>query len=175
MRTGMGKYLRKTTKKQNIPMHVAAVLLCLALFSAYIVSGVCASYATTGQAGGQARVAKFSVTGDGVLSQPIEAALYPGASQKASLNIYNNSEVSVEYTVTATNMTKNLPLCLSISKTGEAPVADGDSVTVSAAHLPGSYTDQYTLSIDWKADQTDPDWMGMVDYIMVTVTAVQID
>ncbi len=172
----MGKYLFKSQK--NIPMRIAAVLLCLTLFSTYLVTGLFARYTTSAQGSDHARVAKFSIQGSGALSRSIEASLFPGESQTATLIIENNSEVAVEYTVAVTNVTNNLPLSFRMVKEGASPTVDTNGTTFTARQIPGSHTDKYTLYIDWKADNDgnrDPDWMGKVDYITVTLTAVQID
>ncbi len=177
MRNGMGKLLHLLKTNKNIPIYAAAVLLYMTMISSYCISGVYASYATSEVLGDNARVAKFSVKGDGILSQPVEAELVPGTKETASLNIYNNSEVTVEYTISVSNETGNLPLELRMTKEGDpTPIQVGTgSVTLTAQQLPGEHVDRYGLDIEWKAEDDDPEWMGKVDYIAVTVTAVQVD
>ncbi len=171
----MGKYLRKHKTKVNIPIRVAAVLLCLTLFSTYLVTGLLARYATSAQSSDHARVAKFSIQGSGKLTESIEASIVPGIPIDVALIIENNSEVAVEYTVTVTNETNNLPLRFRMEKAGTSPTVNSSGSTFTSQQLPGSHTDQYTLFIDWEAADNDPALMGMVDYITVTVTAAQID
>lgn len=179
----MGNWIRKYSAKVNIPLCAAAVLLCLTLVSAYSVTGLYARYTTSAQSSSQARVAKFSITGAGALSQPIEAKLVPGGSQTVELIIKNDSEVAVAYTVTVANKTKNLPLTFQLEAGGASPTAletqaNEDGVTFTAQQLPGSHIDKYQLTIQWPAngdEDYDPARMGMVDYIAVTVTAAQID
>lgn len=171
----MGKYFHKNKTKMNISIRVAAVLLCLTLVSACLVSGLFARYATSGQSSDNARVAKFSVEGSGTFSQPIEANLVPGESKSADVIIENNSEVAVEYTITVTNVTNNLPLNLRMEKDGVSHDAQGNSITHTEQQLPGSHTDEYKLHIAWPKGDNDPAKMGMVDYITVTVTAAQTD
>lgn len=128
-------------------------------------------------------MAKFSITGAGALSQPIAAELVPGGSQEIKLSIKNDSEVAVAYTVTVTNVTKNLPLTFNLVAGNASPAAletqaNEDGATFTAQQLPGSHTDEYLLTISWPTD-ADADsslaMMGMVDHITVTVTAAQID
>lgn len=171
----MGKHRHKNKRKRNIPIFAAAVLLCLMLFSTYFVTGLFARYTTSAENGDSARVAKFSVEGGGIFSEPIVADLVPGESQTASIVIYNNSEVAVEYTVAVTNVTNNLPLSLRMEKDGADPAVQTGDVAFTVQHIPGKHTDQYTLYIDWTEQDGDLDRMGMVDYITVTVTAAQID
>ncbi len=172
----MGKCKNKT--QMNIPIRVAAVLLCLTLFSTYLVSGLFARYATSTQGSDHARVARFSIQGSGELSQSIEASLCPGGSKTAALILENKSEVAVEYTITVTNVTNNLPLSFRMEKEGSSPALETNGTTFTAQQIPGSHTDRYTLYIDWEVkteEDRDPAWMGKVDYIKVTVTAAQID
>lgn len=171
----MGKDLQKKQTKRNIPIRVATILLCLTVFSTYFVSGIYARYSTNGQNTLSARVAKFSVEGSGTLMQPIEVNVAPGEAEATTLNIYNNSEVAVEYTVTITNVTKNLPLHFRMEKAGGSTDASEDGITLTGQQLAIGHTDQYTLYIEWKEEDNNPAQMGMVDYITVTITAVQID
>ncbi len=171
----MGKYLHKSKPKGNILNRVAAVLFCLTLFLTYLVTGLYARYTTSGRSGDNARVAKFSIEGEEMLSQTIEADLIPGESKTANLVIHNESEVAVEYTIDVTNVTINLPLSLRMEKTGSSPTVATNGTTFTAQWLPGSHRDKYELRIDWDKEKTDSDWMGKVDYITVTVTAKQID
>ncbi len=173
----MGKYLRKSKTNMNIPIRMAAVLLCLTLLSTYMVTGLLARYATSAQGSDHARVAKFSIQANGQLMQSVEAKIIPGTPEAVPLIIENNSEVAVEYTVTVTNETKNLPLSFRWEQAEDAPamVMAEDGMTFTAQQLPGGHSDQYTLYIKWPADQNDPALMGMVDHITVTVTAAQID
>lgn len=173
----MGKHLHKRKAKKNIPIRVAAVLVYLVLVTNYFVTGTFARYSTSETGGDSARVAKFSVRGDGILQQPIEANLAPGEKAKnTTLNIYNDSEVAVEYTVTVTNETKNLPLNFYIA-TGESNVEPNSngSIVIKNQPLPCGKNDQYNLIIGWKEGESNPAVMGMVDHIVVTVTAVQVD
>jgi len=175
MRNGMGKFLHKLKTYKNIPIYAAAVLLCMTLCSTYFVAGLYARYSTGEENSNEARVAKFSITGEGTLLEPIVAELIPGGSLERTLNIHNNSEVAVEYTVSVANVTNDLPLHFSMSKLGASPALETDNTTYTAQQLPGDHTDQYALRIEWDEGDNDPATMGKVDYITVTVTATQID
>jgi len=178
----MGKYLHKNETKKNIPLRVAAVLLYLTLISTYLVSGLFARYAASGQVGDQARVAAFSIEGGGDFYKSVQTNIIPGEPQTVSLVIYNNSEVSVEYSVEVTNVTNNLPLTFTMEEVDSSPEFTAESETgFTARQLPGSHTDQYKLTITWPEPADDDakaralERMGMVDYITVKVTATQID
>ncbi len=172
----MRKCLHKSKPKGNILCRAAAVLFCLTLVSTYLVTGLFARYSTSGQSADSARVAKFSISGDEKLSTGIEVKLIPGGSESANLVINNNSEVAVEYTIVVTNVTENLPLSFRMEKPDSSLVSVQSGTPFTAEQLPGSHTDKYVLHIDWTEGDNDPEkWMGMVDYITVTVTATQID
>jgi len=166
----MEKRLHKNTR--NIPLRLAAVLLCLTLASTSFVSGLFARYVATDQGGDSARVAKFSITGSDVLTQPISASFAPGEEKRdIKIQIANDSEVTVDFTVSVSNETNNLPLELALAKDGTT--VPGNKATEQLA--PGKSTKNYTLTIDWPVNKNDPKLMGQLDYILVKVTAVQVD
>lgn len=171
----MGKDLHENKAKRNSSIRVAAVLLCLTLCSTYLVTGLLARYSTSDQSIGNARVARFSIKGGGSLSLPVNADLIPGETGEVPLIIENNSEVAVEYTVAVSNETNNLPLTLRMEKKMGSGTEKIEAIPFTEQRLPGSHTDEYTLYIDWAAVDNDVERMGMVDYIAVTVTAVQTD
>lgn len=171
----MGKFFHINKTTMNIPIRVAGVLLCLTLFSTYLVTGLFARYTAGAQSSDNARVAKFSIQGSCNLTESIEASLIPGGSIPATVLIQNDSEVAVEYTVDVTNVTNNLPLRFRMEKVASSPTVQAENTTFTAQQLPGNHTDQYTLYIDWGEADGDLARMGMVDYITVTVTAAQID
>ena len=51
--------------KMNIPMCLAAILLCLTLFSFYLCGGLYARYTTSDSGEDAGRVARFDVSEDG--------------------------------------------------------------------------------------------------------------
>lgn len=176
----MRKYLHSSNRlKLNIPICAAAVLFCLTLFSTYFVSGLYARYTSSKQSVNDARVAVFSVKGGGELTKPIAAKLVPGETSEHTLIITNNSEVAVDYTITVTKETNNLPLEFSVTKEGVVPESwSKDNMTLNEQQIPGSHDDKYILHIKWIANEDkdkDLALAGMVDHITVTVTATQAD
>lgn len=183
----MRKHLHRNTPKLNIPICIAAVLFCLTLFSTYFVSGLYARYTSSRRNGGSARVAVFSVKGEGVLSKPIAAELVPGEIVSNNLIIIeNDSEVAVEYTITVTNVTENLPLMFRLIKSGTSSDESDEQDWVpkyessSPQQIPCKSTENYTLEIKSELNGLDDsdidlDLIGRVDYITVTVTATQVD
>ncbi len=173
----MGKDQQEYRAKRNIPIRVAALLFCLTLFSTYLVTGLFARYTTSVQSSDRARVAKFSIKGEGDLSRTIAAELAPGEDTNVKLIIRNDSEVAVEYKIEVTNETKNLPLSFRMEKEDDSDSTQyvSDTITYTDQQLPGSGTDTYMLRIRWQKGANDLALMGMVDHITVKVTAVQID
>lgn len=174
----MGKDQQEYRAKRNIPIRVAAVLFCLTLFSTYLVTGLFARYTTSVQSSDQARVAKFSIKGEGDLSQTIAATLVPGEDTDVKLVIRNDSEVAVEYKIEVTRETSNLPLSFRMVEEGTSNSIEdvNGTITYTDQQIPGPHADTYNLLIHWQAGTVnDLALMGMVDYITVKVTAVQID
>ncbi len=166
--------------KVDILMCTLAVLLCATLFSTHLVGNLYARYTTSGSSSDSARVAAFNITQEKTVSKTIEANITPGTTQITELVITNKSEVAVEYTLTVTNKTGNLPLKFKLAPVDGAPSVTTESyengISInSACQIPGDHTDKYALNIVWEPGDNDLTLIGMVDYITVSVTATQID
>lgn len=192
----MGKGLHTRETNMNIPVRTIVMLICAALCLVALIAGLSAKFATSEPGGDGARVAKFSITGDCVLTNSVEASLVPGGSTTANLTIENKSEVAVEYTIEIANKTMNLPLEFELEKELEKK-EDGSSTDSTFESVSGSdpskdhivfteqkiagkhTTDNYRLTIKWptkdEAKAADLERMGMVDHVAVTITAAQID
>jgi hypothetical protein len=173
----------KNRKKHrgNVTLRVAAVLLVLVVWSMYFVSGMYARYSTGGVGTNGAKVAKFSinVTDTGSYSQQIAAKIKPGESQASQIKITNNSEVTVQYEikVTSTNNIKALKYTLNNESTD---AQSGKEITFTTSKQPSGKDNNVLLNIWWDkytGTGKDPNlaYIGMVDYIIITVTAVQVD
>ncbi len=177
----------KRGNKVNILMCAVAVLLCATLYSTHLVGGLYARYTSSATTSDSARVAKFNITqkfmkDDKELTEIIEANVKPGSSKSVSLIIENKSEVAVEYAIKVVNVTGNLPtLRCTLSPVGDSPAvtlkssANGEEEYSAIQKEPGTHTDKYTLNIVWDETENDLDYIGMVDYITISVTATQID
>lgn len=174
---------KKRNVKGNILMCTVAVLFCATMFSMHLVSGLYARYAISTSNGNSARIAAFNITEEGRIFKTIDAKVTPGTTQSVDLIITNKSEVAVEYELTVTNVTGNLPLKFKLNRADTSPVTtpvmtdsheNGISIN-SANQVPGEHTDKYILNIDWDKSDNDLALIGMVDYITVSVTATQID
>ena len=94
--------IRQTVKsKKNITLHLAAVLLCLTLFSVYLTSGLFARYTAQDSGNDSARVAGFHPTAtiepaDQTIKYDIDTESY---TINYTIAVANPSEVAVKYDV----------------------------------------------------------------------------
>ena len=190
--------MKERNVKVDILMCIVAVLLCATLCSMHLAGGLYARYTTSTSGGDSARVAECKIKQDGTIFKTVAANVTPGTTQSADLIITNKSEVSVEYTVKVTNVTRNLPLEFTLTPKAEAAASEGQNTpsedqaaspimtpshsdgisTNNARQIPGDHTDEYILNITWKPNEDNEEdlaLIGMVDYVTVSVTAAQID
>lgn len=153
-------------KKQPhvIMLRTAAVLLILVMLSTSMVAGRFARYTTSASGSDSARVARFSVTEAGEFLQTASVRIHPGETVPLAVQVKNDSEVAVTYSVTAENEYCNLPL--------EFVVLDGEK---TVAHLAPGETKALAVQIGWQAEETEDKYIGMVDLIHLTVHVTQID
>lgn len=160
--------MRKTKKnKVNIPLYAAAVLLCLTMISVYMTSGLYAKYTTSTTGSDSARVAKFQVTETTVssgesLKTGLVMRIAPGESLSYQVAVKNESEVAIRYQIAVENKYRNLPLEFICGDTGVIAATD------HTEHV-------CTLTVSWPEGQNDGKYAGMVDYLIVTLTAAQVD
>lgn len=158
---------RKT--KMNIPMCLAAILLCLTLFSFYLCGGLYARYTTSDSGEDAGRVARFDVSEDGAyFSKNLLIETAPGRVER-EIVVTNNSEVAVAYTVTIKNTTKNIPYSFSVDDS--EPMLNECSVT---CYLKPNSTERISIVAEW-AEEGALKYMGMVDLITLTISAQQVD
>ena len=159
----------KRNTKLNIPMCVACVLLCLTLVSIHLTSGLYARYTSADAGVDSGRIAKFDIKhGRYKLSEELVLALAPG-THVTEIEVYNKSEVTVDYTITIENVTGNIPL--------QFQVDDGvaSSGLFTREHtIPMDSVYKYELKIIWPAEDALA-YMGMVDLLRITVNTVQKD
>ncbi len=181
--------MRRHESKVNILMVTVAVLFCATLFSMHFTGGLYARYSTSASGSDSARVAKFDVnptftiTERGTTAQNIRVDVTPGNTQIAKLTIVNNSEVAVEYKLEVKNVTGNLKSLKYklVKKDADSAAVTTDKhengISISGAtQLPGNHTDTYNLEIVWEANGEDAlEFIDMLDYITVSVTATQVD
>lgn len=158
--------MRENRKPHVIALRTAAVLLILVLFTSSIVSGRFARYTSSATGHDGARVAKFLVTEEGVAGEMIKVRISPGETAKHQITVRNDSEVTIEYAVSALSEYENLPLSFSIADEGSAGPA--------AVLAPGQ-TKTVNLQIHWDESENSDRYIGMVDLVHLTLTAAQLD
>ena len=179
---------QKKMRAKQLSFRAALLLFCALLATMGMAVGLHARYTAGASASDGARVAKFEITEEGLGAVEhtevlITANLVPGETHPKELTIQNLSEVAVEYTVTVTNLTGNLPLSFNlVAEDGSAAVSamtkDEETGAYScSARLEPSETkaNTYILQIIWPADKNSTQWMGMVDKVKVSMSAIQID
>ena len=114
--------MNENRKPHVLVLRTAAVLLILVLLSSSMVAGRFARYTTSASGSDSARVAKFLVTQTGALTTAIKVEITPGQRISLEVEVKNDSEVAVEYAVTADNIEQNLPLEFTLTE-NDAPVA----------------------------------------------------
>ena len=153
----------------NIPMSIAGILLCLTLFSSHLCSGLYAKYVSSDSGEDTARVAAFDVSENGAcFSESFLVETVPGISERI-ITVENNSEVAVTVTVTIENITKNIPYTFAIDSDDFAE----DKCVVTCSMEPNSTRD-IQVAANW-SEEGALAYMGMVDYIELTIRAEQID
>ena len=172
---------RKSHSKQ-LSFRAALILFCALLATLGMAVGLHARYTSGAAASDGARVAKFEITEDGLgaveqLDVLIDADLVPGEIHTKTLTIQNKSEVAVEYTITVKNMTGNLPLQFKVHEMDTTP-AEGEYSCSARLEPNETEVNTYTLQIIWPTDPAtncDTKFVGMVDQVKVSISAVQID
>jgi len=185
----------------NVPFCVAIVLLCLTLVSMHLTGGLFARYTATTSASDSARVANMStvsfvvVKGSDVqLSETTELLVQPGKSMEVNIVVRNYGtsedasstedvcEVALKCSVSARNITGNLPFTLSLAKkgqedaqtaTGTNPVSIGEDQILFEAGV--ASTQEYTLSIVWPEGENTADLAFEIDALEITVNTEQVD
>lgn len=169
---------------------VMLVLLVLVLVSTTLVANLLAKYSTQNGSYEKSRVASFNVTGLGMSQMELVTTnLCPGYTYQIPLNIKNDSEVAVSYTINLTS-TGNLPLVFMVTDKDGNEVAtltppSGDDLPVQSGNMkefeftghlaPGGDSREYTLDMVWDEKDNSLDYIRMVDHIKITAEVVQLD
>ena len=156
--------------KNNKITVILITLLVLVLISFSMTGNLLARYATTADGTETARVAKFNISETGISEIVVSSQnFYPGYTLVQPIEINNNSEVAIDYSLTVEILTDNLPLVLNMN--GE----EGRRIIINKKLQPNSGKEEYTLNILWPEAENSLDYSMMVDAIKLSVNAVQID
>ena len=175
-------------------LYAAAALLCLALVSFWMTSNIYARYSTEVSGSDSARVAKFKVTEENVsvdtnnLKETFNLAIAPGESQTYRVQVKNESEVAIDYVISAKNQYGNLPLEFVIADVTNVSGSSSDSASTSATAKTASSSETvgtinaddssahtYSLTVSWPNDKNSPEYACMTDMLVITLEAKQKD
>jgi hypothetical protein len=191
-------------KGKFLALKIGGVLVLLAAISVGLLPGLAARYTNTADAKDDARVAKFDVSEGGTFTQALIASVEPGTIEWMNdkgekldtttplIQITNNSEVAVRYSIVVTNVTNNItPLKIGESANAslkkDASLSDeskntwvyNDTIKGTDSSTQSSTTEvtqDIPLEFKWDVSSDNNNkYMGMVDYIVVEVSATQID
>lgn len=162
--------VKQTTQKRNIPMCLAALLLCLTMVSLYLVSGLFAKYTTESDSNDSARVAAFYVTSEGTATQTLLIQnMKPGEERTYELKVKNQSETDV-HLKWQIESTQNLPIIYQIGD------QSWTNDVVYTTDIPiGAAEQTVELKVVWPLAQDDYKLSYEVEQVTVTLTFSQID
>ena len=168
--------MKQKNMKTPIVFRLAVLLVFALLVSVHMMSGLYARYTAATVGASDTRVARFSVSdlwknGDVALSE-VEIALAPGESATYTIDIVNDSEVSVIYSVSYRNLTNNLPI------TATLQYADDPSAAI--APLAAGESTRLVFTVSWPKEvdgvpQVDASCVGMMDILQIAVSIEQAD
>lgn len=182
---------RKTAHYSVWIMRFAALLGCLTLISAYLLSGVYSKFYTSASGGDSARVAHFSPKFTSTEIIKVENRL-PGYSAEIPFTVQNTSnenpsEVAMKYKIVL-KTTGNIPLKFTLldnsgNTTFETWDCNGTSGERSYEYTDSSLvfgvgtkeTVNYKLKIEWTSDRNNAQFSGMTDAVYLSVEFEQID
>lgn len=173
--------MSENRKLHVIMLRTAAVLLFLVLLSTGMVAGRYARYVSSSSGEDLARVAKFTVSqsvllGETDLTETIPVPeIKPGDTVEFFIKVEHDTETAVRNTIEVTNLYGNLPLTFSLQETGTTQPLSVSPFVFD--YGPGTFTKDYTLFIHWpeSQDESDTDYIGMVDLLSISITSEQID
>lgn len=159
---------RREKGRANIPLLIAALLICGVLLSMYFTSGVLARYTAEGSGNDAARVAIFNTSlerkaeeSDAVLSYIYPVAVNVSDEDNSyTLLVKNNSEVAVRYTVEL-RFQNDVPAYLTVEG-GTVSEDDAKIITLSGGELaPNSDVVSYSIEFGIDLDKFTEDADGL--------------
>lgn len=197
------RYKSKHTNKATmlysaLIMRFAAILGCLTLISAYLLSGVYSKFYTSDFGSDSARVARFSPSFTSTSAEiTVENQLpglpdIPNNSYVIDFSVQNTSdenpsEVAMKYKIVL-KTTGNIPLKFTLLDKSENTTfdtwdCDGINGKQEHGYTESSFVfgvgtqekDEYKLKIEWPSDRNDAQFSGMTDAVYLEVVFEQID
>lgn len=180
---------RKTLHYSVLIIRIAALLGCLTLISAYMLSGVYSKFYTVVSGSDQTGVALFEPYFHSVGSIDVSNAI-PGYTGQIEFHVQNYSgeevpETAVRYRIIL-KTTGNMPLTFTLldgetelqrwecdGKSGEQIYKYIDSSLVFDAGVKTNHA--YKIKAEWQSDIKDARFSGMTDAVYLEVEFEQID
>ena len=145
-------------------------LLFLVMLSSTLAGNLLAKFTTGTKNEENARVAKFKITETGVMEIDVTAKkIKPGMIINQPITVQNESEVAVNYTLTAST-TGNLPLILKMNDQQGNPLVFSQNLTPS-----DNSAREYNLHIVWPEDENDEKYIKTIDVVKLSLSVVQAD
>ena len=136
----------KKSRKVNIPIRIAGIMLCLALFSVYMTSGMFARYATGGSTSDNGRIAKLNVSAEGAVGGTGENGAAPemefiqaegefvADNNTYVVTVKNLSETAVRYSIELV-FPEGVTNYLTVRRGNDTLAADGNRITCPGSDI----------------------------------------
>jgi len=167
--------LPKKNNKLRLPLSVYLVYL---LVATVVMTGVTFSgYITTVTGSDEVRVAVMAT--DATITVTDQVPVCPGDSVKIPVVISNRDkdgricEVAQAYQLSVTQLEDNLPLVFAVYKDEDCTV----QVTSPGGEFAASTerTDKYWIKVTWPEEKNSASYTLLVDALVITISAEQID
>lgn len=148
---------------KHILFTISLITIVLTIFSFSLVVTTYSRYITSSIDDEKGTVAQFKISEvleNGGSEQVLELSLIPGDRITENVLVTNDSNVTVKYTITITNITNNLPL----EFTGY----------VGEIKYGPSETKICPIIINWPSELNDPSYSGKVDFIKISIVVEQV-
>lgn len=189
--------LRKTRLRSNRIFIMASVLVCMTLFSFYLLGNIYARYTSESEGSDSARVAAFVFTAKSDKNQSMLLDLSdvkkPGDSKSIEIHVSNAeneysqvSEVAENYTCTL-NLLGDMPLkCELTPKDSSSPAVTVDARGTKTEGCTDQLAagqfqrDEYILNVFWPSERNSADYADYaageyVSWLEIEIVCKQID
>ncbi len=178
---------RNDTKKINVPLRLAGVLLLLVVITICVMpTGFYAKYAVSAKGNDNAEVASFNFTAENAGSKTLDLSTirYPGTEASFEFTVSNGtasnvSEVAQSVKITLTQTGDALPLVFTVEEKdgggSTKTVASGVATELVQFKAAEPNEKTYVLKVIWPENENDVSLMNKKPTVTLTVTAEQID
>ncbi|MCD8373066.1 MAG: hypothetical protein LUD27_07195 [Clostridia bacterium] len=166
--------------ERGISFYLVFVFAALLIVAFTLFSYALARYTTSSGGTATATISKYSVSSSLTNSASFNLTV-GGSAQTCEVTITNDSDISVNYTVTLTNETGNLPLVLTLSHGADSATNSANYLSVQSVSLDSSTaldtssnkSATVTISIDFPDGVEYNSLYREIDRVSVTVDFTQ--